>query len=549
VIALLAPTASARAQVTVRPPGVRPSCAAGLELGVRYDRSTGSSPRHVAVTVRSGSKVVYRRELTATAKWTYWTIHPACGHSYVITYVTVPNIVRIPVTLARSVAGATAARATTGFSAPQTVSGGGLAEQPQVAVGAGGRTLAVWNDQPLRHRDYNLPKGHIDARLGSAGATFGPTETLTTSGTSPLAAVGSDSVAAVAWGTERANRAATIYVSIARPGHDFGRARALASGVGVGGSLGEPSGVEVQPDGRVVVIWARGVRSPPPFSAHAGLDYALIEPDGTEQHGSIGAVIGPASVAQASDGTVLVAASAYPTDAAEAATLVAGGSAFAGPQTIPAPAGGVGAAGQPGAFAGDGGAAVAFEVDENQPSLLLGLSLLGPSETFGPEVLATGPALSGDSDGVEGPVAALPGDGAQVEAYTVEQTNDPAEGEIVAAQVIAAVRPGGAASFGAPVQLSSGAGIPSGPLSASAGATTAIIWGQPAGCREQVYSAVRPAGGAFGPATRLGPRFEVQGVLCGHGGGGQLSIAGAGRYVLAAWLQSDQLRSAVLIAP
>lgn len=449
------------------------------------------------------------------------------------------------------IVGVTPAQAASGFSSPRTVSGSGLAEQPQVAVGAAGRTLAVWNAQTGGYGRYDLPKGSIDARLGRVDGSLGATRTLTTSGSFPLAAVGSDSVAAVAWVTVAAHRVATVYVSIARAGHSFGRKRALASGVGVGGPSGAPSGMEVKPDGTVVVIWTRQAHSPPPFSSHEDLDYALVEPDGADRHGGVGAVTGPVSVAEAADGTVLVAAAAFPSGAPEATTLLAGARAFTGLQTIPYPTGSAGGAGQIGAFAGTGGAAVAFGAGVSQaPAFVFELTELAGLGDLGQPVVSTSPTLGADADGFAGPVVALPGDGAQVEGYTVNETNDPAFGNIVAAQVIAAIRPSGAAAFGAPAQLSaSGAGIPSGPLAASAGDTSVIMWGQRVLCSEQVYTAVRPPGGVFGPAAPLGPRFSRQGVLCGHGDGGQLSMAGAGKYVIAGWLQSDRLRTAILTSP
>jgi hypothetical protein len=99
--ALLITAAAAHAQVAIRSPGVRPSCSAGLGLGVRYDSSTGPSARHVTISVTSGARRIYRRELTATTHGVYWTIHPTCGRRYIVTYATPTGVSRIPVTLSR----------------------------------------------------------------------------------------------------------------------------------------------------------------------------------------------------------------------------------------------------------------------------------------------------------------------------------------------------------------------------------------------------------------------------------------------------------------
>jgi hypothetical protein len=99
MLAVLVFPAVASAQVAVKIPGSRPSCAAGLRLGARYDPTTGPSSRRVTITVTSGSRTIYHRELVATAKWTYVTLHPACGRTYTVKYATATGIFQGPVTL------------------------------------------------------------------------------------------------------------------------------------------------------------------------------------------------------------------------------------------------------------------------------------------------------------------------------------------------------------------------------------------------------------------------------------------------------------------
>jgi hypothetical protein len=176
------------------------------------------------------------------------------------------------------------------------------------------------------------------------------------------------------------------------------------------------------------------------------------------------------------------------------------------------------------------------------------LSALGPDAVFGPPFAATSVALGTDAFGLQGPVAGLPGDGATIEAYTLDQTNDAGSDSVSvsAGQVITTLRPAGADAFEAPVQLSAGPGIPSGPAIAAAGVSTVVLWSQLAGCRDRIYSSVRPADTGFSPATVLSPDFTLQGLLCGHGGAAPPVIAAAGRYLVAGWLQGDVMRTASL---
>jgi hypothetical protein len=449
--------------------------------------------------------------------------------------------------------GATPAFASGGLTSAHAVSASGSAEQPQVAVGAAGRTLAVWNRQGAK---FDLPKGSIEARLGRTGGAWGANTTLAGSGSAPVAAVGADSVAAVAWATEGAKDTTTIYVSIAKAGHNFGAKHVVASGVGVGAPLGAPSGIEVQPDGRVVVIWTRAIKTPPQDSSEASVDYTIVAQGGGQARGQLGTSTPlPASVTETDGGTVLVASRAVATfgsspvnGQAEVATLAPGASAFSGEQTIDAVAGNDYAeADGIGAFAGAGGAGIAFSAEGIQPNALE-LAPLQPSGSFGAAFPAVGIDIASGLVGYAGPAAALPGDGAQIVSYALQQLNNPTAEAVVSAQIMAAVRPAGAAAFAAPTQLSSGAGIPSAPVTASAGGSTVVLWGQSSGCRQRVYAALRPAGGSFGAATVVAPAFTTQHVLCGYANNTQLSISGSGTRLIAGWLDGSKLDVATLTA-
>jgi hypothetical protein len=86
VVVPLAAATAADAQVAFRYPGAQVSCAAGIKLGVRYDASTGPSPRRVSVAVAAGTKTVFRRSIVALPTWTYWRLHPRCGRPYSVKY-------------------------------------------------------------------------------------------------------------------------------------------------------------------------------------------------------------------------------------------------------------------------------------------------------------------------------------------------------------------------------------------------------------------------------------------------------------------------------
>ncbi len=435
-----------------------------------------------------------------------------------------------------------------GFSPPRALSVGGLAEQPQVAVSASGRTLAVWNLQGAR---FDLLEGRIDARLGRGSGSWGSAQTLG-GGAYPLAAVGSDGVAAVAWAAEGFHGSRTLFVSVAKAAYGFGPSIRVVSGIGIS----EPAGLEVQPSGRVVLVWSRAI----PVSSHAasesGIDFALLAPSGTRHTGSIGIAHGSPSVTETATGAVLVASQTVPqlpvdgqaavSAQAQVSMLAPGASRFGSSETIFAVSGDPYAeADGIGAFEGSGGAAIAFSAEATQPNEL-DLAPLGPGGVFGSPLAATAINVSSGTVGYVGPVAALPADGAQVVAWTLQQLNNPTDQAVIAGRVMAAVRPAGATSFEVPTTLSTGKTIPSGPLAGSAGGATVVLWTQSAGCRQRVYYALRPAGGAFASASALSPTFTIQSVLCGHGAQTQLALSGAGNHLIAGWLQGDTLNAATL---
>ncbi len=330
-----------------------------------------------------------------------------------------------------------------GFSASRALSAGGLAEQPQVATSSSGRTLAVWNLQGAR---FDLLKGQIDARLGRAGGGWGPAQTLG-SGAYPLAAVGSDGVAVVAWATEGPHGSRTLFVSIARAAHGFGRSVRAVSGIGIS----EPAGLEVQPSGRIVLVWSRAIPVSSLAAGENGIDFALLEPSGTRHTGSIGIAHSSPSVTETATGTALVASQTVPllpaanqagvSAQAQVSMLLPGASRFASPQTIYAvPGDGYAEADGIGAFAGPGGAAIAFSGEGIQPNELE-LAPVGPGGVFGSPLAATAINISSGTVGYVGPVAALPADGAQVVAWTLQQLNNPTDEAVIAGQVMAAVRP------------------------------------------------------------------------------------------------------------
>ena len=128
---------------------------------------------------------------------------------------------------------------------------------------------------------------------------------------------------------------------------------------------------------------------------------------------------------------------------AQVSMLLPGASRFASPQTIyAAPGDGYAEADGIGAFAGPGGAAIAFSGEGIQPNELES----SPPSSWAGRRVRLAARRDGDQHlqrhgGLRGPRRRLAADGAQVVAWTLQQLNNPTDEAVIAGQVMAAVRP------------------------------------------------------------------------------------------------------------
>ena len=89
-----------------------------------------------------------------------------------------------------------------------------MADQPQVAVNAAGAALLVW-----KQTGAALADSSIQARFGASGSVWGPIEPVNDAGAdTPVAAIGIDGRAAVAWERENAVSGNTGQARIRAPG-------------------------------------------------------------------------------------------------------------------------------------------------------------------------------------------------------------------------------------------------------------------------------------------------------------------------------------------
>jgi hypothetical protein len=423
--------------------------------------------------------------------------------------------------------------------------------------------LAAW-DTP-QGADMDVGHGRIEARLGQVGQAWGETEIVSRDGEAPVAAVGADGTAAIAWtklGKSEGHEGRTsIYVSIAAPGRRFAGARLVASSA----RLSDPEGLEVLPGGEAIVIWSQAMPEAAGINStqRKYVDFALVGTQASAAHSGVIAVGGDGSlsVAETEQGAVLVA---YPTALATApsptdqqaavAALPAGATTFAQPQVINAEPGNPGVEiGEADVAAGPGGGAFVFadKVDELEPSGVFA-NPLTVRET--PREIAERKAAERESLGAKpttGPIdteafgAALPADGARVMVWQRTHALTPVSG-VAWRRVMVAVRPAGAGAFSTPVRLSSGAGLSGTPKIATAGGATLVLWTQNTlPCKQRVYAAVRPAGGVFAAARAISGGYRPAANEC-YFGNGELALAGSDRYAIAGWAQNRKLRVAVL---
>jgi hypothetical protein len=423
------------------------------------------------------------------------------------------------------------------------------ASEPAVAVSADGRTLATWVAVRGELATDVYPScgaatgyGTIEARLGTVAHGWRGVQVLGVDAESPIAAVGVDGTAAVAWCPLTKSRR-SLYVSIANPGRPFGRPRlVLTSGEF---PVGHPEGIEVQPDGRVVLIWSKTLEYElTPLKTR--IEFALLQPH--RGRPVVGAVSDSSpeetgvSVAQTEAGDVLVDFPALSGSAQDVAQLHQNARAFAAPQPIN-PAGNT-VMRSASVSAGPGGAALAFTASEGG-TVENAMVERQPNGAFGSPVLITRQQLepTGRQFEPRGARVAFPAGGERVAVWlNVLGVSNIFEVVGPGPQIVmAAVRPALVAGFQAPVRLSVGAGRSGEPLIASAGTDTVVLWVQDEpGCTQRAYSAVGAVGTALAQVRALSGRFVVAKGECATGSG-QLALAGSGRDAIAGWIQNSSL--------
>lgn len=382
---------------------------------------------------------------------------------------------------------------------------------PQVAVNAGGRTVAAWERQA--HGRFT-----VEARIGARPAKLGKVHTLARLGYQPRVAVGPDGTVAALWAQSGPGRDVRIRVAVAAPGRGFGRARTIDQRK----NLFFPIAVAVQPGGRVVAVWPR---------SGGGLSYAI----GRRGHRfgaprlltATGAIGAPSVAVDPRDGTVLVA---YPTPAglqppvnsqAAVRTLTATAQAFSDPTVLTA----LGIQGEavPTAAAGPGGAGVAFRISGSVAGLAFARRTADGSFSAPQTIGVAPPGTFAQGVGV-----ALPTDGAAVAAWSV--LTDPYEpmGRPLGTQTHASVALPGA-GFGAGQALAPIGRTFSDPSVAAAGGEAFVATARTHG---PVLLAVR----APGAATLGAP------VPLAANGDGDVMLAAGGSHVLAAYQVGDRLR-------
>ncbi|MGO8907286.1 MAG: hypothetical protein ACLQMH_16935 [Solirubrobacteraceae bacterium] len=418
-----------------------------------------------------------------------------------------------------------------------------------MAVSAGGRTLATWvavrgelETDAYPSCGVSTGYGTIEARLGTVAHGWRGVQALAVDAESPMAAVGADGTAAVAW-CPLAKARRSLYVSIANPGRPFGRPRLVMTSGEF--PVGQPEGLEVQPDGRVVLIWSQTLEYElTPLKNR--IEFALLQPHGGRPVVGAVSISSPeeagVSVAETEAGDVLVDFPAHHASAQDLAQLQPNTRAFAAPQAIEL----VGNTFMQTAnlSAGPGGAALAFTArgeptDENE------MVEQQPNGTFGSPVLISQQRLvtTGEQFAPYGARVAFPAGGERVAVWLnifgpSSIFEDVGRGPEI---VMATVRPAGAASFQAPVRLSVGPGSSGEPLIASAGTNTVVLWVQDEpGCRQRVYTAVGAVGTVLAQVRALSGRDVPAKGECGEGNG-QLALAGSGRYAIAGWIENSKL--------
>lgn len=429
--------------------------------------------------------------------------------------------------------------------------------EPTVAVSAEGRMLAAWDAvrgelEPDRYPSCGSTGtyGLVEARLGAVAHGWHGVQVLGVDGVGPVAAVGANGTAAVAWCSLAKPNVQSLYVSIARPGRPFGRAMRVPIDCFV------PEGLKVQPDGRVVVICSKTLEYVlTPLKTR--IEFALLSPHGGQP------VIGPiatsspgagVSMAETEAGDVLVAfpplapqGVKYPQDVSQ---LTPAARAFAAAQAIePSKAAFIRAAK---VVAGPGGAALDFDAsqEENEED---GMAEQLPDGMFGPSA-PTIPLPSQSTGGqftheYGGPDIAFPAGGERVAIWDsiLRLPAPPGPGEEGAVQsvtILAAVRPAGAGDFQAPVQLSVGPGLSGPPKITTAGGTTLALWVQDEPhCRQRVYAATGALGTAAAQVRAVSDSYTPAKGECGEGNG-QLVLAGSGPNAIAGWMQGSALHIA-----
>lgn len=367
---------------------------------------------------------------------------------------------------------ASAPAAPAGFGAPIALQAATLrtAGEPVVSVAGGGGIVAAW-DQQLSAHAFG-----VVARRGTTAGRFGAAERLTSAGFEPSAAAGRDGGAAVIWETDARGGTRSLQVAVARGHARFGHAQTLMR------VRANVTSQQVLASGdRYVAIWWQGV---PGTGGHA-VRYAVSD---TRGHFGAARTLAPrtgpltgVTAAAGPDGTVTAAwgtplGGTVATNQQLAYARLAPGTAVFGPVGgLRALAADAGAETESiGVAAGPGGTALTWTEAGQLPELLRTAPLAG-SAAAAPQTVFT---LDSDDLGKRyavGPVLALPGAGAPVAAWSVQQSPG-GESEAITGGSVFAARAGADGTFPAGTQLSAAGTIATQAVSTATRSTSVIAW-------------------------------------------------------------------------
>jgi hypothetical protein len=393
---------------------------------------------------------------------------------------------------------------------------------PQLAVDGHGRMVVAWQ---------RLTKGRfiLEARLGGSPLTLRRAQVLTRNSEGPRAAIGDDGSAAVMWTEIGDHGSRSLRVSVALPGHRFGRAQLLDQRRANIGTVG----VAVQPNGRIVAVWRRkgtllgyalASRGKPFRAAHDLTAFSQLN--------------APSVALDPRDGAVVVAYAtppslSPPTNAqAGVRTIKPAQPEFSAPTVLTGVAGSASGPldeAHPVAVTGPAGTGVAYSITGASGGLYLVRRAADGSWPTRERIGVIGAIPDVFAQNLQ---ATLPTGGSAVAAWSVVTEAPGGLGGVVSSRLVASIAQPGT-PFGPPQALTPAGATFSPPALVSARGNTFVATARKDG---RVLVATRIAGAAaFGHPAPLTDK-----------GDGDVVLAASGSHVVAGYQQGDRLRLRVL---